>query len=81
MKERLRNYSGLQETKDAEQINAICDSEWDPLAVNILEIIYKIWMESKEEMVLHQSYFPVFDDCIKLYNNVPAYKKYMLQNS
>ena len=32
-------------------------------------------------MVLHQCYFPVFDDYIKLYNNVPAYKKYMLQNS
>jgi len=42
VKERLRNYSGLQETKDAEQINATCDSEWGPLAIKgIFEIIYK----------------------------------------
>ena len=43
-----------------------------------LQNLNGISSSTMEEMVLHQCYFPVSDDCIKLYNIVPAYKKYLL---
>ena len=42
VKENLRNYFGLQDTKDTGQINATCDSEWGLLAINdFIRTIYK----------------------------------------